>query len=114
MTIFAAALRHTGLSTDEAADYLSEKCERAISAQTVRDMSSGRSKVGPGVWDALRELYFSMLQASEAALDVIDEQDPEEVTFTQASKRSSEWPSQRVHLNVLALVALQSDIVVDD
>jgi len=111
MSLFAATLRVTGLSHKEASDYLSHMLDRTVSEQTVKDMSSGRSNVNQEVWMILRELYRKQIKASEAALDLIDEKDPDEVDYT-ASSGPLDWPSERVRENVAAMVLLADSSIV--
>jgi|GEM_PF-3032543 len=119
MSLFAAALRLTGLSQPEAADWLSDQLCRSVSLQTIKDMSSGRSKAHPDVWAALSSLHQQQLAAADEALDLIDEladahgEPPESLDFGSYG-RASEWPSLRVAENTAALVALQSGIPAEE
>ena len=118
MSLFAAALRLTGLSTREAGDYLTAKLGRPVSHQTVMDLSSGRSRVHPDVWAALRDLWRRQSEAADQALDLIEElaaeHGPPEALDVSAFGRAGEWPSLRAAENVAALVALESGLPVAD
>ena len=111
MSLFSAALRVTGLSTKEASSFLSEQLGRTVSQQTVLDMSSGRSRVNPEVWEVLRTLYQMQVRASEEGLDLINEHQPDEVEYTTVSG-AGDWPSERVKLNTAAMVLLGDDSAV--
>ncbi len=110
MSLFAAALRVTGLSHVEASVYLSDATGTAVSEQTVKNMASGRSNVGDHVLTALRELYALQVRASEQALDQIAELqaihgEAMEIDL-EGYGRSGEWPSERVAENARAMVWL--------
>lgn len=118
MTVFAAALAHVGLSTSEAAEYLSAELGRSISPEAVRKMSSGHQRVWPDVWACLSELFISQIEAAEKALTLMDELadthgDPDELDLS-IGPRDQTWPSQRAAYAVKALVALMSGIPVAD
>lgn len=118
MTVFAAALAHVGLSTSEAAEYLSQGLGRSISPEAVRKMSSGHQRVWPDVWACLSGLFAEQLAAAEEALDVIDEltaqHGPPDNLDLSPGPRDQTWPSQRAAYAVKALVALMSGVPVAD
>ncbi len=109
MSLFAAALRKTGLSHVEASAFLSEQTNRHVSLDTIKNMANGRSHVHADVWSTLRELHAKMVDACEEALELITEKQPEDVELFEDGSRASEWPSLRVYENVLAMVALEGD-----
>lgn len=104
MTLFAASLRLLGLSHGEAADFLSVRLD------TVKSWSAGRNRVPGGVWTQLRALYEKQQAAVEAALDLIDEQQPDEIAPNLSGPRGKQWPSQGAHHAVLAALALSVDL----
>lgn len=108
MTIFAAALRLVGLSHAEAASFF------GVRPDTVKSWSSGRNRIPAGVWARLRDLYETQQVAVDAALDLIDEKQPDEIAPDIAGPRSKQWPSPGAHMAVAAAVALSIDLPIAD
>ena len=104
MTLFAAALKLVGLSHAEAAEFLDARID------TVKSWSADRNRVPLGVWTELRALYAQQVTATESALDLIDEKEPDELALNTSGPRSKEWPSPGAHMATLAAVALSVDI----
>lgn len=106
MTLFAAAIRLLGLSQAEAADYL------GVSLDTLKPWCKGRRTPPPGTWTELRALYDTQCEAAEAALALIEEAQPDELTLNTNGPRGTEWPTKSAHMAALARVALESDLPV--
>lgn len=103
-TIFKASLNLCGLSQKEAASFFDVRLD------TVKSWSIGRNPVPPGVWQQLRYLYATIVQSSEAALDLIEEKQPDELFLNEHGPRSDEWPSDGPKMAALAMVALAVDL----
>lgn len=108
-TLFRNALGLVGLSHREASSFFSGELGRRISPQTVADFARGKSRVPPDVWSLLRGLYARQVAASDATLDLIEEQQPDEITFETDTARAHEWPSADTLGRVHAAIWLSLD-----
>lgn len=115
MSLFAAALRLTGLSQEEASAYLTDALGRPVSLDTIKKMSSGRDNINPDVWRTLSDLHITQVEAVEAALEQIDglvaEHGDDFELDLSGYGRAGEWPSLRVQQNTMAMLALQSGVL---
>lgn len=107
MTLYAAALRRLGLSQAEAAAY------HGVRLDTVKSWSAGRNRVPAGAWAELRRLYNQQVIAIDAALQLIEENQPAVLTMTPGP-RAAEWPSEGAWMAVWAEIALEVDLPVDE
>ena len=106
-TIFSAALKLVGLSQREAADFFE------VRPDTVRSWACGRSRVPPNVWEELRELYDKQQDTVDEALALIEQHEPGILALNIHGARGAEWPSEGVHLAVLAQLALEAGLPLD-
>lgn len=104
MTLFAAAMKITGLSQRELCDIMDVRID------TVKGWCSGRNNPPNGAWDVLRGVYAMQVKSSEEALDLIDEKSPTQLSLNEFGPRGKEWPSEGAHKAALAMVALAVDI----
>lgn len=100
MTAFRQALAACGLSAREAATFLD------VRNDTVLSWSSGRRTPPPGAWQALANLYARMEDAADAAIDLIDEHDPDQIEL-DATGLHGAWPCPGTADAVKAMIFLR-------
>lgn len=89
-TPYRAALLMLGMTQSDARDF------HQVSLNTIKDWCIGRSRIPPGVWEELRELYDRQTRAA--------------ATVSQTPVLDSEWPSNGAAAAVTARAILDGTI----
>lgn len=101
-TPFKQALSICGLSQTEAAEFLD------VRPDTIKSWCADRNPVPKAIWQELGDLYATMITASETALELIEEKQPDEIEISYSGEHGK-WPSVRCAMTVEAMIRLQVD-----
>lgn len=99
-TAFKKTISICGLTQSEAANFL------GVRIDTVKSWCADRNTPPAGAWRELADLYDQMQCAVEAALELIEEKQPDEVEISYSGEHGR-WPSVGCAMTIEAMIRLE-------